>query len=139
MVAISVIAVLFNACAGPVITTPTATTPEPTPTLTSLPEQIISPAPIHEVDVRVAESFPPQVFVYIKGGLSDGYTTFHNLTTVRSGNTINIEVTTTRPKDAICTQIYSYFEKNVNLGTDFISGQTYTINVNDKTINFVME
>jgi inhibitor of cysteine peptidase len=96
-------------------------------------------APIHEVRVAIAESFPPQVMVYIQGGLSDGCTTFHELKTERSGNTVNITVTTQRPKGAVCTQVYGYFEQNVNLGSDFASVQTYTINVNDKTTSFVME
>ncbi|MDD5082461.1 MAG: hypothetical protein PHU08_03710 [Dehalococcoidales bacterium] len=99
---------------------------------------VISQAPIHEVRVSIAESYPPQVFVYIKGGLADGCTTFHELEVERSGNTINIEVTTQRPRDAQCTQVYGYFEKNVNLGTDFASGGTYTINVNDKTTTLAM-
>jgi inhibitor of cysteine peptidase len=96
-------------------------------------------APIHEVRVAIAESYPPQVMVYIQGGLADGCTTFHELKTERSGSTINITVTTRRPKDAVCTQVYGYFEQNVNLGSDFVSGQTYTVNVNDKTTSFVME
>ena len=99
----------------------------------------IKPAPIHEVRVNTAESYPPQVFVYIKGGLSDSCTTFHELKTERSGNNVNIEVTTQRPRDAICAQVYGFFEKNVSLGTDFTSGDTYIINVNDQTTSFVMQ
>jgi len=93
-------------------------------------------APIHEVQVNIAESYPQQIFIYIKGGLSDGCTTFHELETERSDNTIDITVTTERPKDAICAQVYGYFEKNVALGSDFISGETYTVNVNDVTTSF---
>ena len=96
-------------------------------------------APIHEVRVSIAESYPPQVMVYIKGGLSDGCTEFHELKTLRVGDTVNITVTTKRSRGAICTQVYGYFEKNVNLGSDFVSGETYTINVNDYTTSFVME
>ncbi len=96
-------------------------------------------APIHEVDISIAESFPPQVFVHIKGGLSDGCTTFHELKTEQAGNTINIEVTTQRPKDAVCTAVYSYFEKNVSLGSDFTSGETYTVKVNDYSTSFTMQ
>ena len=96
-------------------------------------------APIHEVQVNIAESFPPQIFVYIKGGLKDGCTTFHELTTDRSGKTINITVTTQRPKDAICTQVYSFFEKTVALGSDFTSGETYIVNVNNETTSFVIQ
>ena len=96
-------------------------------------------APIHEVDIRIAESFPPQIFVFIKGGLSDGCTTFHELKTEQTGNTINIEVTTQRPKDAVCTAGYSYFERNVSLGSDFTSGETYAVKVNDYSTSFTMQ
>jgi len=99
----------------------------------------IRPAPIHEVQINIAESYPPQVFIFIKGGLADGCTIFHELTTERTGNTINIKVTTQRPKEAICAQVYGYFEKNVALGSDFNSGETYIVNVNDKTKSFVMQ
>jgi len=99
----------------------------------------IKPAPINEVRVSIAESYPPQVFVYIKGGLADSCTTFHELETERSGNTITIQVTTQRPKDADCAQVYGFFEKNVNLGTDFTSGDTYIVNVNAQTTSFVMQ
>jgi inhibitor of cysteine peptidase len=93
-------------------------------------------APIHDVQINIAESFPEQIFVDIRGGLADSCTTFHDLKTERSGNIINITVTTERPKNAICSQVYSYFKKNVALGSDFISGDTYTVNVNDVTISF---
>ena len=94
-------------------------------------------APIHEVQISIAESFPEQVFVHITGGLADGCTVFHDLTTERTGNTIKIEVTTERPKDAVCVQVYGYFEKSVNLGSDFTSGQTYIVDVNGTTEAFV--
>ena len=94
------------------------------------PELEIKQAPIHEVQVNIAESYPEQIFVYIKGGLADSCTTFHDLETERIDNTINIEVTTERPRDAICAQVYGYFEKNVALGSDFIRGETYIVDVN---------
>ena len=90
----------------------------------------IEQAPIHEVQVNIAESYPEQIFVYIKGGLADSCTTFHDLKTERIENTINIEVTTERPRDAVCAQVYGYFEKNVALGSDFIRGETYIVDVN---------
>jgi len=101
------------------------------------PDLEIKPAPIHEIQVSIAESFPEQIFVYIKGGLAGSCTRFHDLSTERAGNTIIIEVTTERPRDAICAQVYSYFEKNINLGTDFTSGQTYTVDLNGITETFV--
>jgi len=99
----------------------------------------INLAPIYDIRVNIAESYPLQVLVYLKGGLADSCTIFNEIKTEYSGNTIDIEVTTQRPKDAVCTQVHRFFEKNMNLGSDFISGGTYTINVNDKTTSFVMQ
>ena len=99
---------------------------------------VIKPSPIHEVNISIAESYPPQVFVYIKGGLADSCTSFHELSTGRSGNTITIDVTTERAKNKSCAQVYGFFEKNVNLGSDFVSGEVYTIIVNDETVDFTM-
>ncbi len=93
-------------------------------------------APIHEVQVSIAESFPEQIFVYIQGGLADACTTFYEVETERSGNTIDITVTTQRPRDAICAQVYGYFEQNVALGSQFARGTTYIVNVNDMTTSF---
>jgi hypothetical protein len=100
----------------------------------------ISLAPIEEVRVNIAESYPVQVFVYIRGGLADACTTLHKVKTERSGSAINIQVTTQRPKDAICAQVYSTFEENIALGSDFTPGETYTVNVNDaKLVTFVVQ
>ncbi|MFC1910066.1 hypothetical protein ACFLXC_02085 [Chloroflexota bacterium] len=68
-------------------------------------------APIHDVQVNIAKSNPPQVMVHIQGGLSDGCTSFHALTVERDGNKVNITVTTQRPVDAICTQVYGFLSK----------------------------
>jgi len=97
----------------------------------------ISIAPIHEVRVSVMKSNPPQIGVYIKGGLRDGCTTFNDIEIAREGSTVNIKVTTQHPEDAVCPAIYGYFEKNINLGSEFTIGIKYTLNVNDYTTTFV--
>ena len=96
----------------------------------------ISLAPIHEVDVYFMESFPVQVGVHIKGGLASGCTTFHDAVVTRQGDVINIKVTVQNPKGIFCPAIYTYFEKNLNLGINFTIGKTYTLNVNDRTTTF---
>lgn len=111
---------------------------EPSPTPTPDGDMEISLAPIHEVDVLFMESFPVQVGVYIKGGLRDGCTTFNDAIVSREGNTINIVVTTQHPRDAACPAVYGYFERNLNLGSDFTAGVTYTLKVNDFTTAFEM-
>jgi len=100
------------------------------------PSVEISLAPIHEVKVTLLKSNPAQISVYIKGGLRDGCTTFNDIEVTREGNVVNIEVTVQHPKDVFCPAIYGYFEKDVNLGSDFTIGTTYTLNVNDFTTTF---
>ena len=102
----------------------------------TLSDFLIELAPIHEVNVTLLKSNPEQVSVHIKGGLRDGCTTFNNIEVTREGNTINLKVTTKHPKEAVCPAIYGYFEKDVNLGTDFTVGTTYTLHVNDYTTTF---
>ena len=99
----------------------------------------ISLAPIHEVEVLFMESYPVQVGVHIQGGLRDGCTTFHDAVVTREEDTISIEVTVQKPKDAVCPAVYTYFEENLNLGSDFVSGTTYTLIVNDYTTTFVYQ
>jgi hypothetical protein len=94
------------------------------------------PAPIDGVDILFMESYPVQVGVYIKGGLPDGCSTFRDLTVIRDGDTVNIEVTIQKPADAVCPAIYTWFEKNVNLGSEFTTGNTYTVKVNDVSTTF---
>jgi hypothetical protein len=98
----------------------------------------IKPAPIHEVSITFAKSLPPQVIVYIKGGLPDSCTTFHGLSTQRDGSIVSITVTVQRPRAAICAEVYGFFEKTENLGWDFTSGETYLVKVNNVTETFTM-
>jgi hypothetical protein len=93
-------------------------------------------APIDAVEVSILESYPAQISVYIKGGLSDGCTTFNDITTIRQGNIVTITVTVKRPLEVSCPAIYTSFEKNVNLGSDFMQGTTYTLDVNDYRTTF---
>jgi hypothetical protein len=97
----------------------------------------IQPAPIHEVDIRFAKSLPVQVSVYIRGGLRDGCTTFKESSTTRKNTVIEIDVLVQRPWDKVCPAIYGYFEQTVELGSDFVRGETYTVKVNDVTKTFV--
>lgn len=98
----------------------------------------ISPAPIHDVKIAVTLSQPQEVLVYIKGGLRNTCTTFSDLNMERTGNVISIKVNVQTITGQVCGQVYSFFERCVDLGSDFVSGQVYTIKVNDKTTTFTM-
>ena len=99
-------------------------------------------APIEAVDMRVAESFPPQYFLGVTSGLPNGCAKFDFYTVERDGDTIEITVWNTMPADprvVLCTMIYATVQHNVPLGSAFQSGRTYHLKVNDVTTRFVAQ
>jgi len=99
-------------------------------------------APIDELDVLTLESFPPQYNVRILSGLPSGCARFHEASvTDRSGDVITIRVTNTTnaDPDVACTAIYGTHESFVGLGSDFVSGRTYTVNVNGRSTTFIAQ
>jgi hypothetical protein len=101
--------------------------------------QVVS-APIDGVDVLTLESFPPQYVVKVQAGLPSGCAQKHGHKVARQGNVITISVENTLPKEPVpCTMIYGMYEVTINLGSDFQSGVTYTVKVNDETKTFTAQ
>jgi len=101
-------------------------------------EYEIKPAPIHELGISFSNSLPAEVILYIRGGLADSATKVNEIKILGlTGTTLDISVTTKRPKGVTAAQVYGYFEKTINLGSDFSSGQIYTVKVNDQTKQFM--
>lgn len=98
-------------------------------------------APIDGVEINVAESYPPQYFLHVTSGLPNGCVKFDHYDVERDGKTIKVKVWNLAPQDpnTICTMIYGVKEHNIALGSDFVSGETYTVIVNDKTETFVAQ
>lgn len=95
------------------------------------------PAPIDGLDVVIRESAPPQVSLKITAGLPSGCAQAHSHQLTRSGNTFTVTVLNSMPVgDPVCTMIYGTYELTVDLGSDFAPGQTYTVQVNDRTTSF---
>jgi hypothetical protein len=89
-------------------------------------------APIDGLDVRVAESFPPQYFLHVQAGLPSGCAEQYTHSFTREGGVIEVLVLNSLPDGVLmCTAIYGMYELNIALGSDFVSGQTYTISVNE--------
>lgn len=112
------------------------------PPVTPTPGLKIVDAPIDGLDIIVRESFPPQYAVHIVSGLPSGCAKFDKAeVTGRSGNEITVHVTNTLPDDPniACTAIYGTHESTVELGSDFTSGTTYTVRVNDKSVDFTAQ
>jgi hypothetical protein len=94
-------------------------------------------APIDHVQVVIRESNPPQVTLDVKAGLPSGCAVRGSHSVSRAGDTITVSVLNTMPTgDPICTMIYGTYELNIDLGSDFRPGATYTVRVNDKTTTF---
>jgi len=94
-------------------------------------------APIDKIDVLIRESNPPQVTVKIAAGLPSGCAQRDSYSMSRSGDTITITVLNTMPTTKlVCTALYGTYELNVDVGSNFAPGATYTVHVNDKTTTF---
>ena len=109
-------------------------------TAPSAPAMVEVPAPIDDVEINIAESFPPQYFVHVKSGLPNACYEFDKYEVSRDGETVLITVTNLTPEEPMaCAEIYGTVESNVALGTDFDGGKTYTVHVNDVTETFVAQ
>ena len=104
-------------------------------------DRVRAPATIEQVDINVAESFPPQYFVGIVSLQPNSCATFDALETTREGSSIQISVWNLVPADpnVICAAVVSSTEHNVALGTDFKPGQSYDLQVNDVTRTFIAQ
>lgn len=114
------------------------TAPSPSPTYRTK----IEPAPIDNLELIIRESFPPQYAVKITSGLPSGCHQFDKAVSEGwRGNTITIRVTNIAPDepDVACDALYRFVETVVELGTDFVPGQRYIVQVNDKSLRFTAQ
>jgi hypothetical protein len=92
------------------------------------------PAPIESVgDVVVGESDPEQYFLSIVSAQPNGCHQFDGHTVERAGKRVIVTVNNNVPADltvVLCTMEFKTTETNVNLGSDFESGESYVIEVN---------
>lgn len=99
-------------------------------------EFITEVASVDTVQTLVMESFPVQVNVEATGYLPDGCTEIGNITTRKDGNTFYVEISTIRPRDALCTQALVPFTKSVPLDVNGLEKGVYTVDVNGQTTSF---
>ena len=95
-------------------------------------------APIDGLELQIAESFPLQYFLAVVSGLPDGCHSSGGYTLTRDGNRVLIKVFNLKPSNPglMCIQLYGMVETTIALGSDFDPNETYTIDVNGKTISF---
>ncbi len=83
-------------------------------------------ATVESIEILIATSFPVQVFAVLRGYLSDGCTTISSIGARGPlANRFQIEITTERPPEALCTLALVPFERNVPLGVHGLPKGTY--------------
>jgi hypothetical protein len=89
-------------------------------------------APIEAAELVVRESIPPQYAVRVMSGLPNGCAKFDSIKVKREGTNVDLTVWNTVPADdrVVCTMIYGIARNTAELGSDFATGQTYTVRVN---------
>lgn len=114
---------------------PTATSPVQPPG-----GSLLVPAPIDRLDVRILESAPPRYVLNVLAGLPSGCAQKGTHTVDRTGDAITVTVLNSMPAgNPVCTMIYGTYELNIDLGTDFKRGVTYTVVVNDQKTTFTAQ
>ncbi len=98
---------------------------------------IIADMPIAGIEVLLAASDPVQVTVEVNGWLPDSCTAHHETHQAQEGNTITIQITTTRPRDLACATVVTEYQENVSIGT--LPAGDYTVIVNDVEQQFRLD
>ena len=95
-------------------------------------------APIREVEIWADNSSPTQYFVDVVSG--ESYTCVHfdsyNVTHT-SNTTIRVEIFNRECRNEGCGGEYTEGENSISIGSDFVAGVTYMVEVNDVTETFV--
>ena len=98
-------------------------------------------AEVDEVTLMIMESFPVQVSAVAKGNLRDGCTEIDEIHTSfdEDSRTFEVEITTVRDAEAVCTQALVPFEERVELDVRGIPAGTYTVDVNGVRETFTLD
>ena len=97
------------------------------------------PAQVKSVDLRMLESFPVQVHAAVKGDFPDACTSIGTANQRRDGNTIYVDLMTTRPADMACAQVITPFDHTIALDVVGLTAGTYTVNVNGVAETFTLD
>lgn len=113
-----------------------APTEEEAPVSESTPEFTYDEAPITSIEILGAEAQSGQVSVIVRGEFSDGCTEMDEISQTVTGDTFEIEVTTRRPVDLMCTQVVTPFEETIELDAAGLEPGVYTVTVNGVSATF---
>jgi inhibitor of cysteine peptidase len=93
-------------------------------------EYIYGTATVETIQVMTLESFPVQMRVVVQGYLPDSCTEINKIKTEREENNFNINISTKRPKEVVCTEAIVPFNETISLDVQGLKAGNYTVNVN---------
>jgi len=96
-------------------------------------------AGIRGIDIWADESLPPQYLLHLVTVQFDGCHEFDSYNMMRADNTTIIVDVFNLDCPNGCPDAEFYFEVTIPLGSDFVPGVNYTIDVNDVTVTFVVD
>ena len=98
-------------------------------------------APVDSVEVQPSEVAEAQYVAHVEFGLPNGCVKPAGYEVDREGMVFKVKVYVSVPADptTICTMIYGTASYDVPLEGDFVSGETYTVDVNGTTTTFTAE
>ena len=94
-------------------------------------------APIHDVEIWADNSSPPKYFVDVVSEEPNSCVKFDSYYVKRAGKTTRVLIINIEYVGGSCAEIYSYIDHTIPLGSDFVPGVNYTVEVNDVTETFV--
>jgi hypothetical protein len=106
---------------------------------TGTPEFIPGQAQVDSLEVLILNAVPVQVQVVVRGTLPDGCTSIDAVSITRRENEFRGLITTTRPAEAVCTEIVLPFERVVPLEVDGLPAGEYAVIINQGAATFRLE
>ena len=95
-------------------------------------------ASIYEIDIWADNSSPPHYFLDVVIGEHTSCDSFDSYNVTRAGNTtIRVEIVNKHITGVPCQEYALCVEHTFPLGSDFVPGGNYTVEINDVTVNFV--
>ncbi|MCB0193944.1 MAG: hypothetical protein KDJ65_18480 [Anaerolineae bacterium] len=110
-------------------------THEDSPTPGQPGDVIYDEAPVETAEIAILESFPVQVNLTVSGSFPDGCTTIDQVTQRQQDNTFFVNIITTRPAEAMCTEAIVPFEETIALDVRGLKAGEYAVVVNEVVQN----
>jgi hypothetical protein len=92
---------------------------------------------VESADVRVAESFPVQVYLEVRGMIGDGCTSFDRVEQSRDGNNVSVRIIGATTGGPMCTRIAKLYHDTIVLSGPFGPG-SYAVDVNGLAQQFTV-